>query len=157
MRGGAVGGVGLEELADKVLGVLADFLPVPFVEDDSAVAALLDEVRETLAAERRVSTQKRVGDDSKRPHVNSLSMALLQHHLGRGVSERASHGVQHGVLRVKHLSNSEVGQHERRVPVGGEVEKVLGLQICFAQLSSHCIAETIWIDVPRWTMLLSWR
>jgi hypothetical protein len=49
---GTVFGVGLEELSDEEFGVLANLLPVSLMEDDPAIAALLDEVRETLAAER---------------------------------------------------------------------------------------------------------
>jgi len=48
---GTVFGVGLEELSDEELGVLANLLPVSLMEYDPAIAALLDEVRKTLAAE----------------------------------------------------------------------------------------------------------
>ena len=57
-------------------------------------------------------------------------MALFQHDLRRRISEGTSHGSQHLVLGVEHLSDTEIGQHEGRVGFACEVKKVLGLEIC---------------------------
>jgi hypothetical protein len=99
------------------------------VEDDLGVAALVDEVLEILGAEGRVSAEERVGDDAEGPHVDRLSVALLQHHFGRRISKGAGHGGENLVLGVQHLGDAKVGEDEIRVGGLGEIEQVLGFEI----------------------------
>lgn len=112
-------GVRLQEAVDKVLGVLADILPVTFMEDDTATLALLDQICQTLATEWRVTAKERVGDDSQRPHVYGLAVSLLHHDLGRCVSERSGHGSQLLSWCVQHLGDAKVGKHQGRVFIAG--------------------------------------
>lgn len=93
LTSGAVFGSRLEKRTNKELRIPADLFPIALVEDNASLAALIDEIREALAAEGRVSTEEGISDDSQRPHINSLSMALLEHNLRRSVSKRSSHGV----------------------------------------------------------------
>lgn len=44
-------GIGLQKVPNEVFGVITDILPVPFMEDDTSVAALFDEILEVFAAE----------------------------------------------------------------------------------------------------------
>lgn len=52
----------MQEMANEILCVVTDILPIPLVEDDSSIIAFFDEVLEVLATERRVSTEKSIGD-----------------------------------------------------------------------------------------------
>jgi hypothetical protein len=69
--------LGLQELQNEVLGIVADILPVPLVEHNLGAAALIDEVLEILGAEGRVATEQGVGNDTERPHIDGLAVALL--------------------------------------------------------------------------------
>jgi hypothetical protein len=135
LAGGAVLRVGLQEFSNEELGILADILPVPLMENDSAVAALLNEIGQALAAEWRVSTEQGVGDNTERPHIHSLSVSFLKHDLRRSISERTRHGVEHGIPGIEHLCDTEIREHQGRIGIGSEVEKVLGLQVCDWRLS----------------------
>ena len=102
------------------------------MEHHAAGAALVDEVLEVLGAEGRVAAEQGVGDDAERPHVDRLAVALLEHHLGRRVAEGPGHGRKHLVLGAERLCNAEIRQHQVRVEVLGEVEEVLGFEVCSA-------------------------
>lgn len=121
--------VRLQQGIDEMLSVVGDILPVPLVEDNLCAGALLDQVLEVLAAERRVAAEEGVGDDAHGPHVDGLAVALLEHDFWGGVAEGASHGGEDLVLGVEHLGDAKVGEDEVGVGVGGEVEKVLWLEI----------------------------
>ena len=74
------------------------------MEDDAAVLALFDEIGQVLGAEGRVAHSS-VYVMTPMDHMSTgLPWALLEHHLGCGVAEGASHGRQHLVLRVEHLA-----------------------------------------------------
>lgn len=79
--------VGLEKTLDKVLCVVTDFGPIPWVEDDLFVTALFDEIAHGLAAEGRITTEKRVGNDTEGPHVYRLAMAFLFHDFWRSIAK----------------------------------------------------------------------
>ena len=119
----------MQQAEDKVLGVLADVLPVPLVEDDRAVGAFLDEILQCLGTEGRVAAEQRVGDDAQGPHVDGLAVAALQHDLGGGVAEGAGHGGEDLVLAVEHLGDAKVGEDQVGVVVLCQVEQVLGLEV----------------------------
>ena len=99
------------------------------MEDDGGVGALLNEVLQRLGAEGRVAAEQRVGDDAQGPHVNGLAVAALQHDLGGGVAERASHGGEDLVLAVEHLGDAKVGEDQVGVVFLCQVEQVLGLEV----------------------------
>jgi hypothetical protein len=48
----ALVGIGVDKFQDEVLGIVADVLPVAFVEDDRVISAFPDEILEVLASER---------------------------------------------------------------------------------------------------------
>lgn len=79
--------VSFEKALDEVLGVVTDFGPVPWVENDLFVTALLDEIAHGFAAEGRVTTEKSVGDDTERPHVYRFAVTFLFHNLWRSVAK----------------------------------------------------------------------
>ena len=99
------------------------------MEDDLLARALLNEILQRLGAEGRVTTEERVGDDAQGPHVNGLSVPLLQHDLGRCVSERASHGGKGLAFAFKPLCNTEVGEYQVRVGVLCQIKQVFGFKI----------------------------
>jgi len=145
----------LEQLCDEVFGILADFLPVALMEDNATVLALLNQVCEVLGSEGRVTAEESVGDDTHGPHIDGLAVALLQHDLRRRISEGASHGGQHLVLGVEHLSDTEISQHKGGVGFACEVKKVLGLEICVNVSEKSRMDRTK--AVPLWTQLCWWR
>jgi hypothetical protein len=114
--------IGLQQLRDEVFRFLAHFLPVALVEDDTTVLAFLNQICEVLRPEGGVTAEQCVGDDSHRPHVDRLAMSLLHHDFWCCISEGASHGSQHLVLRVQHLRDTEVSQHKGGVSFASEVE-----------------------------------
>jgi hypothetical protein len=116
-------------MVDKVLGILADILPIPLVEDHRGAVAFLQEVGEVLAPERRVAAEQGVRNDTHGPHVDRLAVALAVHDLGGSVAERARHGLQGLLLASQRLGNTKVGEDEVRVGVFGDVDEVLGFQI----------------------------
>lgn len=120
----------LEQLCNEVLGILADFLPIALMEDHTAVLAFLNQICEVLGSERRVTAKKSISDDTHGPHIDGLAMALLQHDFRRRISEGASHGGQHLVLGVEHLSDTKISQHKGGVSFACKVKKVLWLEIC---------------------------
>jgi hypothetical protein len=122
--------LGNQQSHDEILGLLADILPVAFVEDYSAVLGLFDQVGQVLAAERRVTTEKSVGNDAERPHVDRLAMSLLEHDLGCCVAKRAGHGLENAVGAVEMFGDSKVGEYKSRVVGLCQVEEVLGFEIC---------------------------
>jgi hypothetical protein len=91
------------------------------VEDDSAVLGLFNQVGQVLAAERRVTTEKSVGDDTEGPHVDRLAMSLLEHDLGCCVAKGAGHGFENAVGAVEMLGDSKIGEYESRVVGLGQV------------------------------------
>jgi hypothetical protein len=91
------------------------------VEDNSSVLGLFDQISQVLAAERRVTAEKSVGDDSERPHVDRLAMSLLEHDLGCCVSKGAGHGLENAVGAVEMLGDSKVGEYKSRVVGLGQV------------------------------------
>lgn len=125
----AVLGFWLQQVHDEVFRVLGDILPVPLVEHYLSVAALVDQVLEVLRAEWGVTAQKGICDDAHRPHVDGLSVALLQHNFRGGVAERAGHCGEDFVLGVEHLRNAEIGQDQVGVGRLAEVQQVFGLEI----------------------------
>ncbi len=56
-------------------------------------------------------------------------MALLEHHLGRRVAERARHGGEDFVLGAEGFGDAEVGQDQVGLLCLGEVQEVLGLEV----------------------------
>jgi hypothetical protein len=80
------------------------------MEDDSAVLGLFNQVGQVLAAERRVTTEKSVGNDTEGPHVDRLAMSLFEHDLGCCVAKRPSHGLENAVGAVEMLGDSKVGE-----------------------------------------------
>jgi hypothetical protein len=81
------------------------------VEDDSSVLGLFNQIGQVLAAERRVTAEKSVGDDAEGPHVDGLAMSLLEHDLGCGIAKGASHGFENAVGAVEMLGDSKVGEY----------------------------------------------
>lgn len=100
------------------------------MEDNSAVLGLFNQVCQVFAAERRVTAKKGVGDDTKRPHVYRLAMALLEHDLRCCVTEGTSHGFENAIRAVQMFGNAKVCEYQSRVFGLGEVQEVLGLEIC---------------------------
>ena len=84
----------MQEMANEILCVVTDILPIPLVEDDSGIVAFFDEVLEVLATEWRVSTEKSIGDHTQGPHIYWFAMALLEHDLGCCIAKRTSHGCE---------------------------------------------------------------
>lgn len=125
----AVCRVGMKEGEDEVSGILGDVAPVAVVEDNPAAAGLFDQVGEVLRAERRVTAEKGVGDNSQRPHVDGLAVALLEHNFRRGISKRSSHAGEELGGGFQHLGNTKVCKDEGRVGCGGKVEEVFGFQV----------------------------
>lgn len=82
------------------------------MEHNPPIAALIDQVRKTLATERRVPAKESIGDDSQRPHIYRLSVTLFQHYFWSSIAEGAGHGREHLIAGVKHLSDTEIGKHE---------------------------------------------
>lgn len=136
-------GISDDEAADKVLGVLADVLPVSLVEDDRALGAFLEQVSEILTAERRVTTEKCVGDDAHGPHVDWLAVALSVHDFGGGIAKRAGHGLQRLLLAIESLGNTKVGKNQVGGGISSDVQQVLGLEICGKVVSLPSGAENI--------------
>jgi hypothetical protein len=87
LAGGSLPRIGLEETPDEVLRIVTNILPVFRMEDDLLIAALLDELRHGFAAEWRIAAEKGVGDDTERPHIHRLAMALLLHDLWRSIAK----------------------------------------------------------------------
>ena len=112
-----------------MLSIIANILPIPLMEDDLGTATLFDQILQVLTAEWRISAEEGVGDDSQGPHVDRLSVALLEHDFWGGVAEGTGHGGEDFIFGVKHLGDTEVGEHEVRLWVGGEVEEILWLEI----------------------------
>jgi hypothetical protein len=129
LTGPTLVGIGIDQLQDEVLGIVTDVLPVAFMEDDRVISAFPDEILEILASERGVTAEQGVSNDTHRPHVYGLSMALLAHHFRGSITKRASHGFEGFSLSVEHLCNTEVGQHKVGIGVSVEVEKVLRLKV----------------------------
>jgi hypothetical protein len=102
-------------MANEVLCIITDILPITLVEDHSCIGAFFDKVLEVLTAEGRVSTEESVGDYTKRPHIYSFAVAFLQHNFGCCVAKGASHGCENFVFRVKHFGNSKISQDKIRV------------------------------------------
>lgn len=119
----------VDQMQDEVFCIVADVLPVSLVEDNRVLSALPDKVLEVLTAERRVTTEQSVSDNTHGPHIHRLSMTFLAHHLGGSITERASHGLERLALSVEHLGNTEVGQDKVRIGIFAEVKEVLGLEI----------------------------
>lgn len=82
------------------------------MKDNSSIAAFINQVRKTLATERRVPAEKSIGDDSQRPHIDRLSVTLLQHNFRSSIAEGSGHGREHFVARVEHFGDTEIGKHE---------------------------------------------
>lgn len=99
------------------------------MEYNTPILALLDQVCQTLAAERRVTTEQSVGNDTHGPHVHRLAVSALQHHLGSGIAEGASHGCELLVGGVEHLRDTEISEHKGRILGGCNVEKILRLEV----------------------------
>ena len=97
------------------------------MEDNTATSAFFDEISYVLAPEGRVAAKKCVGDDAKGPHVDRLAMALFEHNLGCCITERASHGRQHTIRRVKHFGNTKICEDKRGLRVFAQVKEVLRL------------------------------
>lgn len=74
-------------MSNEVLRIVTHVLPVAFVEYDFSVTALVDQILQVLATERRVSAKQRIGDDAKRPHIDRLRVAFLQHDFRGSITE----------------------------------------------------------------------
>lgn len=118
---GSVLGLGHQQSHDEVLGLLTDILPVAFVEDNSAVLGLFDQVCQVFAAERRVTAEKGVGNDTKRPHIDRLAMSLLEHDFGCCVTKGTSHGLENAVRAVEMFGDAKVCEYQSRVVGLGKV------------------------------------
>lgn len=129
LAGNTLVGVGDDEAADKVLGVFADVLPIPLVEDEGALGTFLEQIGEGFAAEWRVAAKKRIRNDTHGPHVNGLAVALSVHDLGGGITKRASHGLESLLLVVKRLCDAEIGKNQVGSGILSNIQQVLGFQI----------------------------
>jgi hypothetical protein len=118
-------------MADEILCIITDILPIPFVEDDSSIGALFDEVLEILATERRVSTEKGICYNTEGPHIHWLAVAFLEHYLGRCIAKRPGHGCENFVFRVEHFGNAKISENEIRMRIRGQVQKILGFEIFY--------------------------
>jgi hypothetical protein len=107
---------------DEVLGITADILPISLMEYDRSGVTLLEQVPKVLATEGRVATEQGVCDDSHRPHIHGLAVALAVHDLGGGIAERASHGLERLLLTAHCLGNTEVGEDEVGSELGRDVK-----------------------------------
>ena len=85
-------------MANEVLCILADILPIPLVEDDSGVGAFFDKVLEIFATERRVSTEESIGDNAKGPHIHWLAVAFLEHDLRSCIAKGTGHSCENFVF-----------------------------------------------------------
>jgi hypothetical protein len=99
-------------MTNEILCIITDILPIPLVEDDSSVGAFFDEVLEVLATERRVSTEKSIGNHTKGPHVDWFAVAFLKHDLGCSITKGTGHCCENFVFRVKHFGDSKIGENE---------------------------------------------
>ena len=77
----------LQKMLNKVLRIVTDILPVSLMENDSGVAAFIDEILQVVASERRVSAEESVSDDTEGPHIYWLSVTFLQHDFWCGVAK----------------------------------------------------------------------
>lgn len=57
LAGASKSRVSNNQAVDEILGVLADILPVPLVEDDRRARAFVKQVSDVLASEGRVATE----------------------------------------------------------------------------------------------------
>jgi len=121
--------LGPQQVVDEILGIVADVLPVPFVIDHAAGAALVDEVLKMLGSERGVAAKQGIGNDAERPEVDGLAVALLEHHLGGRIAERPSHSREHLILGPERLRDAKVCQDQFRIRCSGAVEEILGFEI----------------------------
>lgn len=85
-------------MANEILCIITDILPIPLVEYDSSAGAFFNKVLEVFATERRVSAEKGVGDHTKGPHIHWFAMAFLEHDLGRCIAKRTGHGCENFVF-----------------------------------------------------------
>lgn len=129
LAGPSLVGLSDKETVDEVLCISADILPISLVEDNATPCALVKKILQVLASEGRVAAEQGVGDDTHRPHVYGLSVALLGHHFGCRITKRSSHGLECFVLAIQRLGNTKIGQYEIRVIVRSNIDKVLRLQI----------------------------
>ena len=141
--------VRLQQGVDEVFGVVGDILPVPLMKDDLCTGALLDQILKVLGAEWAIAAEKGVSNYAQGPHVDWLAVALLEHDFWGGVAEGASHGGEDFILCIEHLRDAEVGEDKVGVRIGGEVEKVLRLEICDQSISSVCYDDgrSAWIPL----------
>ena len=94
LAGRSIISIRLQKMSNEVLRVITDVLPVSLMENDSGIAAFINKILQVLTSERRISAEKSVGDNAKRPHIYWLSVTLLQHDFWGCVSERPSHGCE---------------------------------------------------------------
>ena len=69
----------IEHASDKILGAVADILPVFFVESKLLVANLLDYNLVVVSVVRRVTAEQNVQDDAKAPDVAGFVVPALQY------------------------------------------------------------------------------
>jgi hypothetical protein len=109
-------------MPNEVFRVITNILPISLVENDSGIAALIDKVLEVLASERGVAAKESVCDYAERPHINRLSVALLQHDFWGGITKRPSHCCEDFVFRVQHLCDAEISKYEVGLRIAREIE-----------------------------------
>lgn len=119
-----------------MFGVVRDILPISLMKDNLGAGAFLDQIREVLRAEWAVTAEKGISDYAQGPHIDRLSVALLEHDFWGGIAKGAGHGGENFVLCIEHFGDAKVGEDEVGVWVGGEVKEVLRLEICNQQISS---------------------
>jgi hypothetical protein len=66
--------LGDDEAHDKVLGIVADILPIPLMKDNGAGKAFFKQVWEIVTLERGVPREKGIRDNPDRPHIRRLAM-----------------------------------------------------------------------------------
>lgn len=74
-------------MSNEIFCIITDILPILLMENDPGIAAFVDEILEVFAAERGVTAEEGVSDDTERPHIYWLSMTLLEHDFGSGVAK----------------------------------------------------------------------
>lgn len=129
LAGRSIIGIWLQKMANEVLRIITDVLPVSLMEDNCCIAALFNQVLKALASEGRITAKQSVGNDAEGPHIDRLSVTFLQHHFWSCVAEGSCHCGEDFVLGVQHFCNTEIGENEVGVSIAGEVEEVFRLEI----------------------------
>lgn len=97
------------EIADEILGRIADLVPVRAVKLELALENLRKQVRIVFVVERWIAAQQNVGYDADAPDVDRFAVRFLCKHLGCHVAGRSAGRCHY--TRVLHFGQAEITDH----------------------------------------------